>query len=145
MTPTESAVLVGFLAFLGVVTAPIATSFMGQRQERKNARHDYIRSVVTALIDLRGDLQFSQYPGWKMLELEEKIEIVTLRETPEYQAMEEAYGKAYAIMISVDIKEIRDKAPIVTDNPNPSKKLEAIDFALKRLGEEYGLLKRDEF
>ena len=141
MTATDSAVFVGFLAFLGVVLAPIVTGFLVDQRERRNARHDYIRSIVTALIDLRGELQYLQIDEWKLHNKE--ITFEELKETPRFREMQIAYGKAYAIMISVDIKEIRDIANVVTSSTTPDKKNEAIDFALKRIGEEYGLLKQD--
>lgn len=140
MTPMDSgAVLVGFLAFLGVLLAPIVTSFMNGRQERKKLRHNYILSVVTALIEIRSELQYFQLPGWNLLN--EEIRFSDEATTPEFQQMEIAYGKAYAIMISIDIEEIRNRAPEILAGTSPDKKLAPIDFALKRLGEEYGFFK----
>jgi hypothetical protein len=145
MSSTQSAVLVGFLAFLGVVLAPIITNFINQQHERNKERHDYIQGIVTDLINIRGDLQYYQYPDWELRNGVEILSEVVQKET--FQKMQIAYGKAYAIMISVDIKEIRDKAPDIMkkeSNENPSLKLAAIDFALERLGKEYQFFNRND-
>jgi len=130
------AVLVGFLAFLGVILAPIATGFLDQKRERRIARHDYIQSVIDRLIDLRAELQYYQLPEWHFDRGE--VPFSDLATSPEFRLMQIAFGKAYAIMISVDIKEIRDRASDVMATVTPDVKLDAIDFALKRLGEEVG-------
>lgn len=133
------AVLVGFLAFLSVFLAPIVTSHFARRQARNEARHEYIRSVVTALIELRGELQYHQLQEWNLRLGEASFPDIAI--TDEFRELQFAFGKAYAIMISTDIEEIRVRARDIMDNNLPSEKLDAIDFALKRLGEEYGFFK----
>ncbi len=129
---------IAIIALFGTMIAPIITNFFAQRQERQKNRHAYILSVVTALIELRAALQYHQLQEWALIS---GIKFHDISITPEFQNLQFAFGKAFAIMISVDIKEIREKAEIIMDNNNsPDKKLKAIDFALKRLGEEYKIL-----
>lgn len=132
------AIVVAFIALLGTTLAPIINSVTQLRQEQRKRRHDYILSVVTALIDIRSALQYEQLPQWQIYNDPEKFPEIAI--TPEFKNSQFSFGKAYAIMISVDIEEIRKKAEIVMLDPDPDKKLKAIDFALKRLGEEYKLL-----
>jgi hypothetical protein len=141
MTVDSGAVLVGFLAFLGVVLAPVVTGFLNQEQERRKERHTYILSQVTALIELRAELQYYQLPEWNLKFGEGSFSDIAI--TEEFRRLQIAFGKAYAIMVSVDIKAIRDKSPdVMSDQKTPSEKLNAIDFALMRLGEEYGFFNK---
>jgi len=143
MNPNDStAIWIAVIALLSAVLAPTVTGFLNQQQERKKAHHDYISSIVNALIDLRGELQYYQILEWELRNGATFAEIAVKKE---FQPMQTAFGKVYAIMISVDIKEIRVKAPIVMasiEEVMPSAKLEALDFALKRLGEEYDFFKK---
>lgn len=57
---------------------------------------------------------------------------------PRYREMENAYGQAYAVMISVPNKSLRDVAPKVMVGigypQDPNEKLAAIDDGIRILG-----------
>jgi hypothetical protein len=160
MSAEQSALLVAIVAFIGVVTAPIITGFVSHDTARREKRHAYIQSLVNSLIEVRSELQFYQKTGWDLrnilVRLNRKFEdpteafgpeseLAALMSSEEFRKMEIAYGRAYSIMISVDIPEIRAKAGEVLNeknNMNPSLKLAAIDFALKTLGEQYEIFEK---
>ncbi len=129
----------------------LATAFTAQqnrKQDKEKARHAYIDRTVSQLIDLRGELQFHQVQGWyDIVDEARRKEIIKKYGEPtaeNQKAMEIAFGKTYAIMISVAIEEIRTKAPVVMDDVDPSVKLKAINEALEILGKEYGFFNQEK-
>ena len=97
---------------------------------------------------MRGQLQYLQIvlhelikelskPG---LTEEEKEKVIEGKmNDPLYKEMEQAFGQAFAIMVSVDIASVRERAKDVMEKGlDPNAKLQAINFALEQLGKEYG-------
>lgn len=59
-------------------------------------------------------------------------------ESVEYKEIEANLGRAYAILVSLDDPEIRNRASeLLDDRLIPSAKFKVIDFALEQLGKQY--------
>lgn len=153
-SPDNIALIGAFVAVIVAILAPILAGRENRKQEREKARHDYIDRTVTRLIDLRGELQYLQIALHDLINLlndpnlpgGERLGLVADKmRDPEFQKMEVAFGQAFAIMVSVDIAEIREKAAqVMSPLSSPDAKLQAINFALERLGKEYSFFKPEK-
>ncbi len=153
MLSADNTALIGaFIAIIIAILTPYLTGRENRRQDREKERHDYIDRTVTRLIDLRGQLQYLQIALHELISIlndpnlpdaERSGLMADKMREPEYQKMEMAFGQAFAIMLSVDIAEIRDKATqVMSPLSSPDAKLQAINFALERLGKEYTFFKQ---
>lgn len=145
-SPSDGAIFVGFLTLLGVVLSPIVTGYLNRIHQREAARHAYIDRIVSRLIEVRARLQFFQIAGHDIrLAAEEHLAsdeffkaIWEKAHSEDYKEMQMGFGEAFAIMVSVDIAEIRDKAlKVMSPESTEDEKLQGINFALERLGKEY--------
>jgi hypothetical protein len=152
---SDGTVLVAIIAFLGVVLSPVIVGFINGVQQKELERHRYIDKNVESLRKLRGELQYCQLA---MFDLQDIIYDATLNEKERhskakelmhleiYERMEIAFGNAYALMLSVDVEDIRKRAPdVIAEKSGLQKKLEAINYALGRLGNEYDFIKKSSF
>src|SRR5688500_8511749 len=101
MPPEQIALILSIASFAGVIIGPIATSLISARQagiERKEAQRqeykEYLLGLMNALIRLRSKLQYVQGGSlaWS---------------SPETKAREEAYGEAYAVILSINDSHMR--------------------------------------
>lgn len=134
----DVAILIGVASFLGAILGAglsnLVAARMASQEHKENRRKERLASLnssVDKLIQLRGDLQYLQGAG----EYHEKREI--------------AYAKAYGIMLSLADSAILEQAQIVMKGPGWNKeektnpKLDAIDFAIQRLGETITKIERE--
>ncbi|MCL4250241.1 MAG: hypothetical protein KJ065_18980 [Anaerolineae bacterium] len=125
----ELSLIVSIAVLLGVIVTPVIAGFFSIRQtntERKDARLQeqqmYLIETMRTLIRLRSRLQYLQ-DKWEFKE--------------EVREREEAYGEAYAIMLSIpdeDIRKVTEQVMKGQITENHNEKLEAINSAILRLG-----------
>jgi len=94
------ALIISVASFIGVILGPVTTNLITARQaamERKEThrkdRQNYLTNVMQSLIRLRAELQYLQ--GGDITREKDR---------------EQAYGEAYAIMLSISDDQIRDSA-----------------------------------
>jgi hypothetical protein len=124
----DVAVLIAVASFLGAILGAglsnlVTARLAGQerKENRRKARLESLVSSLNQLIDLRGSLQYLQGSNDN-------------REKREF-----SYAKAYGIMLSLGDSAILEQAPKVMQgggyDGTRNLKLDAIDFAIQRLGE----------
>ncbi|MBN1680742.1 MAG: hypothetical protein JW966_10645 [Anaerolineae bacterium] len=129
-----------FIAFVTLVMV-VVIPYLQDRQMRKEQRRiwmrDFLHGKLNDLIKLRAKLQFLQNKGFvsdpSSLPDEKRAQILQWEKEREV-----AYGKAFAIMLTIPRAKVRGKAGQVMDqveNWDKNKKLEAINAAISELGD----------
>lgn len=122
--------LLAVAIFVSGILSPIIANFLSlrqtnatQREELLKEKREYLLGLVNSLIKLRAKLQFLQ-----------EAPFTDENKWVEFREQQESYGEAFGIMLSVNDSEIRSKAVIVKESKDTHEKLEAINFAIIKLG-----------